>query len=773
MQQAHADGKYVLLSLAGAGSANAGASQAFIAPFDVIEPASRTVCPRRAPARVWRRTVRDLIAFCAPPGSLRVLSRARVDLLPHQLEPALAIVRGACTRVLLADDVGLGKTIEAGLIIAGLRERAAAERVLVLTPAGLRDQWLTELNERFGLDAMIADQATLAAASASYVGQPNPWQTCGTAIASIDLAKRPEHLAGILECGWDVLVVDEAHNAAAETDRRATVEAIARRTPYVVLVTATPHNGDRDAFVSLCGIGAMGEPCAVFRRTRASVGLGGRTHVHVLQVTPTWAERRMHEALAAFTRAVRHEHGEIGGRAWLAAAVLNKRGLSSAHALWRSATRRLETITEPLGLAAAPLLPFDDPDGELDRRDDEPEYGAGPVLADGAREARLVAALARSSAEAARQGESKLEALARWLRRVDEPAIVFSEYRDTLRNVADALGRPSVQLHGGLTAAERRGVLAQFPSRVPILLATDAAGEGLNLHEHCRNVINLELPWNPVRLEQRIGRVDRIGQARTVHALVLVARHTPEERILDRLRSRLARARHDLMDGRSFDLTTERDVERLVLAGDDRDAPRFEMTGPALVWPALPGEAAAEVDRARLARTVVAVDRGNRPPLGCALARSRHRETRARLRGSTLALLEVTVEDGCGAVVERTLVPLAIGGDVALDNRALVAAVLECDAIDAFRAQAVSIAQTFVAARAVRERALARSAANTPPAPLQPGLFDLRAERAAAVLRAVAEAARDALARRGSIAEQAAAGCAAHVHVRVILRPAR
>jgi SNF2 family DNA or RNA helicase len=143
--------------------------------------------------------------------------------------------------------------------------------------------------------------------------------------------------------------------------------------------------------------------------------------------------------------------------------------------------------------------------------------------------------------------ETKVEGLARLLRRAGQPAVVFTEFRDTLRHVRRRIDLPALELHGGLTRLERTAVLAAF-ARDPrgLLLATDAAAEGLNLHRHCRLVINLELPWNPMRLEQRIGRVDRIGQRRSVHAFHLIAAGTGETRLLDRLRDRIAAAQADI-----------------------------------------------------------------------------------------------------------------------------------------------------------------------------------------------------------------------------------
>src|SRR5262249_8241386 len=131
--------------------------------------------------------------------------------------------------------------------------------------------------------------------------------------------------------------------------------------------------------------------------------------------------------------------------------------------------------------------------------------------------------------------------------RLGEGVVVFTEYRDTLLHVRDVLKRPADIIHGGMTREERQAALTSFGRRhTNVLLANDAAGEGLNLHHSCRAVVNLELPWNPMRLEQRIGRVDRIGQRRTVHAFHFIAVDAGERAILQRLEARIARARADI-----------------------------------------------------------------------------------------------------------------------------------------------------------------------------------------------------------------------------------
>ena len=186
-----------------------------------------------------------------------------------------------------------------------------------------------------------------------------------------------------------------------------------------------------------------------------------------------------------------------------------------------------------------------------------------------------------------------------------EPVIVFTEYRDTLLQLAGALP-PSLQLHGGLTASERAAVQARFNEAGGLLLATDAAAEGLNLQRRCRIVVNYELPWNPARLEQRIGRVDRIGQARAVHAITLVARDTAEDLVIANLARRLARVVATLGDrDRLGAFLTDARMARLVIAGASEeagDAPEHTESAPdrpAVVArePAVGDEARAAAER--------------------------------------------------------------------------------------------------------------------------------------------------------------------------------
>jgi SNF2 family DNA or RNA helicase len=553
-----------VVTLAGLAPPHAGVERRVLVPFDTLEPIDRATRPRRVRAVTWRRACRALIAADGPPGSLRTARHARIDLLPHQLEPAIAILRGLGTRLLLADAVGLGKTIQAGLVASELLARGSIERVLVVAPPGLREQWLQELEDRFAIQAAGVDGHILRRLALTLPVGLNPWQTLSFAVASIDYVKRPEVFPAASSCRWDLVIVDEAHACAGDSDRRAAVHALAARAAYVLLLSATPHSGDRESFEALCAIGAAGRdsPLLVFRRTRADAGLGTARRVHVLRVGPSKEEARMHAMLARYSAAVRAEHGDRD--ASLALSVLHKRALSSAWSLALSVERRLAALSaaEPAD-AEQIALPLGDPQGELIASDEAPSWPSDLRLSDPARERQLLSAL-HQRARSASARETKIAALVTLLRRARQPAVVFTEYRDTLLHVRRRLGQPALLLHGGLTRDERSAVLAAF-GREPrgLLLATDAAAEGLNLHHHCRLVVNLELPWNPMRLEQRIGRVDRIGQRRTVHAFHLIADGTGEIRLLARLRARVASAQADI--GAPDPFGDERAIAQLVM----------------------------------------------------------------------------------------------------------------------------------------------------------------------------------------------------------------
>ena len=747
-----------VVTLTGIGTHNAGVERRVVTPFDSVEPLERPACLRVVRMRRWRRLCRALVAEHGPASMLRSALRARIDLLPYQLEPALAVIRGLGSRLLIADEVGLGKTIQAGLIVSELMARGAADRVLVLAPAGLREQWAGELSDRFGIDATLVDMREARRRASELPLGVNPWSTVPIAIASVDYVKRPEVLPAALTCRWDVVVVDEAHGIAPHTERHDAVAALCALAPHVVLLTATPHSGDEEAFVSLCGLGRhAGDQLLAFRRSRQDAAFGSRRRIHRLQIRPSGDERRMHAILARFTDAVRAEGGERDHDIWLALTILHKRALSSAYALEQSVLRRLAMLAPRPNEEQQLGLPLDE-GGELDSSDEAPAWTV-PVLHDTARERRLLLAVASAAAIAARR-ETKLGAIARLLARLlrrGERGIVFTEYRDTLLHLRNSLPFACAVLHGGLARGERRLALEQFASgRHPILLATDAAGEGLNLHHHCRVVINLELPWNPTRLEQRAGRVDRIGQRRTVHAFHLIASDTAEMRILERLKWRIARARHaidaaDPLGSRSGD--EEDVVARLVIAGDAAasvpsvsNAKRSSSQVERLQILRLEDEAV--VEHARLVRCRAFLSRNGQdpsvvPPAGQAVAIARRRRVRSALGSRLLVIVRSRFEDACGRVVASHLTALAVGVSPRMRRHALagaIAAVLRDLSPAAIVARDPSYAawsadstqqhRSFWESRLAREHAIARARCTQVSLTLQPGLFDRRAERA-------------------------------------------
>jgi superfamily II DNA or RNA helicase len=558
-----------------------------LTPFDEVVRVEGAWRPRVVSRRRWMRAFGELVAEAQPREVPLSAAGADAALLPHQLDPLLALLRGEASRLLIADEVGLGKTVQAVLIVRELAARGRADRVLIVTPAGLRDQWQGELRERGGLMSHVADAEWLAAMRRELPGDVNPWGMRGLHVTSLDFIKQADVLHGLDRLSWDVLVIDEAHALAAGSDRAAAAQRLARRSRVVVLLTATPHSGSTADFETLCGTGAAGagtrageeagqdddgdrdgdgddgggggsgsgsgDRLLMFRRARAR---GGR-RVHVLRVRPTDDERRLHELLERYVGRVERQTA-AGDPARLAMAVLRKRACSSAWSLERSLRRRWLLVAERGAEPEQGRLPFwslpeEVRGGEAD--DDEPVGILGAVGLPVRHEKAWLTLLGEVARRAAR-GDSKIAALRRLLRRTaaaGESVVVFTEYRDTLTHIADVLRRTesiaTALLHGGLGAEGRRLALERFVrGEVRVLLTTDAAGEGLNLQQRCRVVLQMELPWNPIRIEQRVGRVDRIGQRRTVHAWQLVASGTYEERVLRSVTDRLSRIREAIGD---------------------------------------------------------------------------------------------------------------------------------------------------------------------------------------------------------------------------------
>jgi len=280
------------------------------------------------------------------------------------------------------------------------------------------------------------------------------------------------------------------------------------------------------------------EELKTFCRSRTTGRGTSARRSRLLFVRPTDAERTLLDATREYAHALIAGQTDPGGH--LVASVVSRRAASSAEAVHRTLTRRAALLTRKIEPERQTLLPWEEDDADAV----SDAVLASPGLRDVAHEVEWLQRLA-DLADAARPRSSKVGIIRRLLRRTREQVLVFSEYRDVALLVAAALADVCAvaPLHGGLSSRERRDAVRAFNSgQVRVLVATDAAGEGLNLQARCRLVVNVELPWTPRRLEQRIGRVDRLGQRRRVHALHLAHRGSYEGTVIARLERRRARA---------------------------------------------------------------------------------------------------------------------------------------------------------------------------------------------------------------------------------------
>ena len=707
-----------------------GDSAVFLWPFDRAAASAQGARLRRVDLRTWRRQLLRWRQAPAHPWTPRCPSAAHV--LPYQLAPAFAAASGEA-RLILADEVGLGKTIQAGWIIADLLAREPDARVLLAAPAGLRSQWADELHRWFRLTPQPIDLRRMRRAVAALPADVSPFDAPGAYLVSLDFLKRREIALLAERTAWDLLVIDEAHTAAAPTDRHAALSAIAVKTRRIVCLTATPFSGEAGAFESLAALGASAaspQPL-MFRRSREDTGNSSpRRHCFAL-IRLTSRERRVQRLLERYSREVWAEPAGAADGARLAVTVLRKRALSSPRALLRSLERRRQLLRDAvpaprqLSLLADEETADEVDDGLLAAR------GLRDAAIEDLRLAELVAATA-----AAVDDDSKRRHLQRRLRRIGrEPALVFTEYRDTLRDLAAAVPG-SLLLHGGMSPAERDIAVRRFNDEGGVMLATDAAAEGLNLQRRCRLVVNYELPWNPARLEQRIGRVDRIGQRRRVHATSLVARDSAESLVLTNLARRLERVAAALGDrDRLAALLTDTRVAALVIGNARIDERIAAPSAP-------PVRLARAADRDNGAAQghdrTAAIPAGWAPPIalsGISVSRLRPSST---IHEGTVYLVRIAVATPTGEVAGERVVAVMVahtpsrrlaGVRAALEaHRPSVEDVARAAAAD-WIADVVASHADSVDAQIARERALAEPERDA--VALQPGLFDNRALRGA------------------------------------------
>ena len=557
------------------------------------------------------------------------ITSSTIEPLPHQISAVYEeMLPRQPMRFLLADDPGAGKTIMAGLLVKELMIRGDLERCLIISPGSLTEQWQDELAEKFGLEFELLTRDMIAAARTS-----NPFETKNLLIARLDQLSRNEDVQERLKAApeWDLVVCDEAHRMSGHvfgdeikyTQRYVLGQKVGQHTRNLLLMTATPHNGNEEDFQiflalldgdRFAGRFREGEhkadPSDLMRRLVKEDLLrfdGTKLFPERRSYTPQY-DLSSKEALlyAEVTDYVRSEMNRAERFADKDAArkvnvgfalmTLQRRLASSPEAIYRSIQRRRERLEARLreerlvlhGKEVGAELTTDADEPRLDEDDIDDLYDEAPQdereeieqkVIDHATAARTIEELAQEidrlkdlenlAKDAHTSGED-----AKWAELtviLDDPLmtdehgarrklVVFTEFKDTLlylsRRIRTRLGKPEAveEIHGGVTREKRKAIVERFMNdpTLHVLVANDAAGEGVNL-QRAHLMVNYDLPWNPNRLEQRFGRIHRIGQKEVCHLWNLVAKDTREGEVYLRLLDKLE-AERKALGGKVFDV---------------------------------------------------------------------------------------------------------------------------------------------------------------------------------------------------------------------------
>lgn len=588
--------------------------------------------------------------------------RAGIHLMDYQLTPLKKALELPRVNLFIADDVGLGKTIEAGLVIQELVLRQRVEFTLVVCPASVALQWRGEMERRFGLRFEIFNREFVARRRQERGFAVNPWSTHPRFIVTYQTLRRPEYAEPLAvhlsrdgngtRLKKSLLVLDEAHTAApasaqkyaVDSDITHTIRALAPRFENRLFLSATPHNGHSNSFSSLLEIldpqrftrGTKVRPQALrpvmVRRLKSDLRSAGSLqrfperkvvrialeHGHAgwrerhgeeppraIEGPPHAPELELSLLLAEYTRLCR----PTKGRARLVFVNLQKRLLSSIEAFHRTLAIHAQSfgqgpLAEPTFTSGSDELP----EGELDealaeREEQELALLTRSLESPDVRARELLDQMLALAGKYRSVPDAKLRSLLAWMRRhqceglgsgrgrwTDRRIILFTEYTDTKRYLLQHLTAMAegthagderiLQLHGGMGEERREAVQRAFnspPSEHPvrILLATDAAREGINLQAHCADLFHFDVPWNPARMEQRNGRIDRTLQpAPEVHCRYFVYPQRTEDRVLEALTEKVQVIQREL--GSLSAVVVNRLAEALEGGIDDRSLERLE-----------------------------------------------------------------------------------------------------------------------------------------------------------------------------------------------------
>ncbi|MBB5374031.1 helicase-related protein [Acidocella aromatica] len=531
--------------------------------------------------------------------------------LPHQLYALNRAVGQDRIRYLLADEVGLGKTIEAGLVLRELKLRGRAKRILVVAPKGLVRQWQAEMRQHFGEPLHFVDPSSLAALRQwrGDSAEDNAWRMHDQVICALDSVKPLESRRGwsldqiqtynrerfedLVSAAWDLVIIDEAHRMGGSTDQVARYKlgaALAEASPYLLLLSATPHQGKTDQFMRLMQLldrdtfpeeGSVSrervQPFVIRTEKRAAINAEGQplfrprlTRLHAV----AWQARHVaqQQLYEAVTNYVRHGYNQA-----LAAKqrhigflmILMQRLVTSSTAAIRATLEKRQAVLDTPQTQARLFDTFSpeewaDLDGEA--QVDLALQAGGLELEKSEVETLLALARSTEAAGTDAKAESLLELIYKLQQEEGDPALkvlVFTEFVPTQAMLADYLesrGFTVATLNGGMDMEARTRTLQTFAQDARVLISTDAGGEGLNL-QFCHVIVNFDMPWNPMRIEQRIGRVDRIGQKHVVRALNFVLEDTVEHRVRQVLEEKLAVIAEEFGVDKAADVMDSAEVE--------------------------------------------------------------------------------------------------------------------------------------------------------------------------------------------------------------------
>lgn len=508
--------------------------------------------------------------------------------LPHQLYALNRAMSQHRIRYLLADEVGLGKTIEAGLILRELKLRGMVKRILVVAPKGLVRQWQAEMRLHFGEKLQYIDPAELASFRQWRSDEENLWRLHDQVICSLDSVKpiegrrgwsleqlqryNQERFEDLVSASWDLVIIDESHRMGGSTEQVARYKlgaALAEAAPYLLLLSATPHQGKTDQFLRLMQLlnrDAFPDessvkqdrvrPFVIRTEKRVAINAEGqplfKPRMTRLQAV-AWQERHgaQHRLYEAVTDYVRHGYNKalsakqrhIG----FLMILMQRLVTSSTAAIRTTLERRLLLLDEPH--LQNNLFESSDAE-EWTELDGQSQVDIAIQVEGWAQEKSEVELLLNLARETEAQGtDAKAEALLELVYKLqqeeNDPALkvlIFTEFVPTqamLTSFLESRGFSVAQLNGGMDLDARTKAQQAFSQDVRVLISTDAGGEGLNL-QFCHVIVNFDMPWNPMRLEQRIGRVDRIGQQHVVRAINFVLENTVEHRVRQVLEEKLS-----------------------------------------------------------------------------------------------------------------------------------------------------------------------------------------------------------------------------------------